>query len=447
MKLARPIFMPQLGQTVEVATLVRWIKKEGENIKKGDILFELETDKAILESESFQDGILLKIFVAENESVPVKSVVGYVGDKDDKIPEIAENILTNSKVNKIDINVANKIDISVDNKIEEINKIQHPQIYADPEILPLKINFISPRAKILCKNKCIDYTKIKGTVKRDRIIEQDVVNYMSENEYNLISITPTAKILVNTSEIDLIELSNYYRRKRLYLSDVQNYIKSLPKPLSNNRQIISKRLTTSAREIPHFNLTVSVDMTDINEIKDQYNHRKKIYSINSFIMKSVVFSLSKYALINSTTLDGKNIKINSRVNLGIAVAVNNDLFVPVIFDAHLKSLLHLNKEANDLIAKASNGQLSPNELNGSTFTISNLGMKHVEEFNAIINPGNGAILAVSSVIKKPVVFKNKIIIRDTMKATLSADHRVMDGAIVADFMNDFRSNLENKSIW
>ena len=439
MKYANPIFMPQLGQTVEDSTLVRWLKKEGDNVKIGDILFELETDKAILESESFHNGILLKITVNENEQVPVKSVVGYVGDKDDKIPEIAENILSNSK--------ANKIDISVDNKIEEINKIQHPQIYADPEILPLKNNFISPRAKILCKNKCIDYTKIKGTGKRDRIIEEDVVNYMSENEYNLISITPTAKILVNTSEIDLIELSNYYRRKRLYLSDVQNYIKSLPKPLSNNRQIISKRLTTSAREIPHFNLTVSVDMTDINEIKDQYNHRKKIYSINSFIMKSVVFSLSKYALINSTTLDGKNIKINSRVNLGIAVAVNNDLFVPVIFDAHLKSLLHLNKEANDLIAKASNGQLSPNELNGSTFTISNLGMKHVEEFNAIINPGNGAILAVSSVIKKPVVFNNKIIIRDTMKATLSADHRVMDGAIVADFMNDFRSNLENKSIW
>ena len=431
MKYANPIFMPQLGQTVEDSTLVRWLKKEGDNVKIGDILFELETDKAILESESFHNGILLKITVNENEQVPVKSVVGYVGDKDDKIPEIAENILSNSKVNKI----------------EGINKIQHPQIYADPEILPLKNNFISPRAKILCKNKCIDYTKIKGTVKRDRIIEQDVVNYMSENEYNLISITPTAKILVNTSEIDLIELSNYFRRKRLYLSDVQNYIKSLPKPLSNNRQIISKRLTTSAREIPHFNLTVSVDMTDINEIKDQYNHRKKIYSINSFIMKSVVFSLSKYALINSTTLDGKNIQINSRVNLGIAVAVNNDLFVPVIFDAHLKSLLHLNKEANDLIAKASNGQLSPNELNGSTFTISNLGMKHVEEFNAIINPGNGAILAVSSVIKKPVVFKNKIIIRDTMKATLSADHRVMDGAIVADFMNDFRSNLENKSIW
>ena len=447
MKYANPIFMPQLGQTVEDSTLVRWLKEEGDNVKIGDILFELETDKAILESESFHNGILLKITVKENEQVPVKSVVGYVGDKGDKIPEIAENILSNSKANKIDINVANKIDISIDNKIEEINKIQHPQIYADPEILPLKNNFISPRAKILCKNKCIDYTKIKGTGKRDRIIEKDVVNYMSENEYNLISITPTAKILVNTSEIDLIELSNIYRRKRLYLSDVQNYIKSLPKPLSNNRQIISKRLTTSAQEIPHFNLTVSIDMTDINGIKDQYNHRKKIYSINSFIMKSVVFSLSKYALINSTTLDGKNIQINSRVNLGIAVAVNNDLFVPVIFDAHLKSLLHLNKEANDLIAKASNGQLSPNELNGSTFTISNLGMKHVEEFNAIINPGNGAILAVSSVIKKPVVFKNKIIIRDTMKATLSADHRVMDGAIVADFMNDFRSNLENKSIW
>ena len=188
-------------------------------------------------------------------------------------------------------------------------------------------------------------------------------------------------------------------------------------------------------------------MTDIINIKDQYNYNKKVYSINSFIMKSAVLSLVKYPVINSATPDGKNIQVNSRINLGIAVAVKDDLFVPVIFDAHLKSLLQLNYEAKELIVKANNVQLTPNELNGSTFTISNLGMKHVEEFNAIINPGNGAILAVSSIIKKPVVHNNEIKIRDIMKATLSADHRIMDGAIVADYMNDFKNNLENNSIW
>ena len=446
MKYANPIFMPQLGQTVEESTLVRWIKKVGDNVNIGDILFELETDKAVLESESFHNGVLLKIVVNENEQVPVKSVVGYVGEKGDKIPDITENLSKNNKTDIKNINPVKKSNTS--NYIEEDTDIKKPQIYADTEILSGNENhFISPRARILCLNNCIDYTKIQLPGNSDRILEIDVINYMRENKYYSISITPTAKNLVKRSKIDLIELYNHFRCKRLYLKDVQNYMESLPKPLSNNKQIISKRLTYSTQEIPHFNLTVTVDMTDIIKTKDQYNHSKKIYSINSFIMKSAVMSLGKFPIINSTTPDGINIQNNSRINLGIAVAVNNELFVPVIFDAHLKSLLHLNNEAKVLIEKANNVELTPNELNGSTFTISNLGMKNVEEFNAIINPGNGAILAVSSVIKKPVFYNGDINIRDTMKATISADHRIMDGAIVADFMNDFKSNLENNSIW
>ena len=448
MKYANPIFMPQLGQTVEESTLVRWLKKEGDNVKIGDILFELETDKAVLESESFHNGTLLKIEVNENEQVPVKTVVGFVGDKGDKLPDITDNISSNIKGDKKKVNPVSKNNTNITNNIEDTNVIKLPQKYAEPEIISgYDNNFISPRARILCENKCVDYTKIKLPANSDRILEIDVVNYMRENEYSNISITPAAKNIVKSSKLDLIELSNYYRRKRIYVKDIHNYIESLPKPLSNNKQIISKRLTSSVQEIPHFNLTVIVDMTDIINIKDQYNYNKKVYSINSFIMKSAVLSLVKYPVINSATPDGENIQVNSRVNLGIAVAVKDDLFVPVIFDAHLKSLLQLNYEAKELIVKANNVQLTPNELNGSTFTISNLGMKHVEEFNAIINPGNGAILAVSSIIKKPVVHNNEIKIRDIMKATLSADHRIMDGAIVADYMNDFKSNLENNSIW
>jgi len=454
MKYAIPILMPQLGQTVEEATLVRWVKKQGENIKQGDILFELETDKAILESESFQDGILLKIIVNENELVPVKSVVGYVGEKGDKIPLIRINnninnknteiIQAYNKENTINYNIDNNIDIIVNNNERNNHKIQKNEEFIFNEITKV---FISPRAKYLCKIKCIEFLKIKGTGPGNRIIEKDVVNYMIKYNYHLIKITPSAKNLVINKKIDLIKLSNYYRKKRIYLNDVYKYIQSLPQPMTNNRKILSKRLTNSFKEIPHFNLTVSVDMTEIVEIKKRYNYKKKIYTLNSFIMKAAILSLNKYTIINSMTPDGENIEYKTNINLGIAVEVNNSLMVPVIFNANYKSILQIHNEVKELINKANNNKLSPTDLNDSTFTISNLGMNSVDEFNAIINPGNGAILAVSSIIKKPVIYNNNIEIRDMMKATLSADHRVMDGFIVAEFMNFFKNSLENTSIW
>lgn len=164
-------------------------------------------------------------------------------------------------------------------------------------------------------------------------------------------------------------------------------------------------------------------------------------------MKAAILSLNKYTIINSMTPDGENIQYNTNINLGIAVEVNNSLMVPVIFNANYKSILQIHNEVKELINKANNNKLSPTDLNDSTFTISNLGMNSVDDFNAIINPGNGAILAVSSIIKKPVIYNNNIEIRDMMKATLSADHRVMDGFIVAEFMNFFKNSLENTSIW
>jgi len=457
--MVRPISMPKLGQSEEVATIVRWLKKEGDAVAKGDILFEIETDKALLEVESFLGGTLLKIVAAEGQTVPVQSTVGYVGDPGEPIPETPALPQSMPRVEAPrTTGEARHATSSV--RVAELPKARGaraamPQREMRPGEKPLAIPVavepsrffrISPRAARLAREAVIDPSPIIGTGPSGRIVERDVKAYLAARGYERLRITPTAKKLAARETLDILSLEGKGDSGRISVADVQRAIAERPEPMSRMRQVIAERLTQSFTSTPHFFVTVSVDMTDLEAWRSELKAQGASYSITDFILKAVALALRQFPTVNSTT-DGKNIRWHSKVHLGLAVSVEQGLVVPVIRDADDMTLAEIHDCATELTAKARAGKLTPAEMTGSTFTISNMGMLDVENFTAIINPGESAILAVSSVQKQPVVREDRVTIRSVMKMTLSSDHRLIDGALAARFVNAIKSKLEEITLW
>ena len=228
--------------------------------------------------------------------------------------------------------------------------------------------------------------------------------------------------------------------------DIEKAIAEKPKAMSKMRQVIAKRLTESFTTTPHFYATVSVDMTGLSAFRQELKARGESYTVTDFILEAVILSLKEFPAMNSVT-DGTSLKWHSNVHLGLAVALENGLVVPPIRNAEELSIKELHDIARDLATRAREGKLSPDEMKGSTFTVSNMGMLDVENFFAIINPGEAAILAVASTIEKPVVINGKIEVRSIMKMTLSSDHRIADGNIAAAFVNAIKAKLQNLELW
>jgi len=457
--MVRPISMPKLGQSEEVATIVRWLKKEGEAVAKGDILFEIETDKALLEVESFFEGTLLKIVAAEGQTIPIQSTVGYIGDPGDPIPETpAPPQPPRAEAPKAPGEARYATPPSV--PVAELPKARRERAVV-PEgetrpgerTLPIAAAFgtselfrISPRAAKLAREAVIDPRPIIGTGAGGRIVERDVKAYLAAKGYDRLRITPAAKKLAARQKLDILSLEGKGDSGRITVADVQRAIAERPRPMSRMRQAIADRLTQSFTSTPHFFVTVSVDMTDLEAFRSELRAQGAAYTITDFILKAVALTLPEFPAVNSTT-DGKNIRWHSRVHLGLAVSLEQGLVVPVICDADDLTLAEIHDRATELTAKARAGKLTPAEMSGSTFTVSNMGMLDVENFTAIINPGESAILAVSSVQKQPVVKDDQIKIRSLMKITLSSDHRVVDGVIAARFVNAIKNKLEEITLW
>jgi pyruvate dehydrogenase E2 component (dihydrolipoamide acetyltransferase) len=264
--------------------------------------------------------------------------------------------------------------------------------------------------------------------------------------YDRLRIAPTARKLAAREKLDILSLEGHGSSGRITVADVQRAIAERPKPMSRMRQVIAERLTQSFASAPHFFVTVSVDMTDLEAFRSELKAQGTAYSITDFILKAVALALRQFPTVNSTT-DGKNIRWHSKVHLGLAVSVEQGLVVPVIRDADEMTLGEIHASAKELTAKARAGKLTPAEMTGSTFTVSNMGMLDVENFTAIINPGESAILAVSSVQKRPVVREDRVTIRSVMKMTLSSDHRLIDGVLAAQFVNAVKSRLEEIALW
>jgi pyruvate dehydrogenase E2 component (dihydrolipoamide acetyltransferase) len=308
---------------------------------------------------------------------------------------------------------------------------------------------VSPRARAFAKDYLIDLNKVPGTGGGvGRVTESDVRNYLETSGYNDKKITPTAFNAAKAENIDLLSLEGTGENGRITLADVNDMISERPRPMSAMRKVIARRLTEAKQQIPHFYVTVSIDMETVKAKRAELKKAGINISVNVFVVKAVALALREMPLVNSVCV-GDSVIYKSKVNVGVAVSIPNGLVVPVVRNADKKSMDEIAAEVAELAAKARDGKLSSAEMQGGTFSISNMGMMNVESFNAIINPGESGILAVSSAIPTPVVVgeEKKIEVRDIMKVTLSVDHRVVDGSDGAAFVNLIKKNLESKELW
>jgi pyruvate dehydrogenase E2 component (dihydrolipoamide acetyltransferase) len=447
--MATPIIMPKFGQMTEESAIVEWLKKEGDKVAKGDILFTVETDKSVMEVQSFEAGTLLKIAVLPGVNVPVQSTVGFLGQPGEAIPAVtapapAPAPKPQEAARAVTTAPAPQVPRAVPQpSAAAAAPLIHPSI--SPLIQPSLFR-ISPRAAALGRDCVIDPARITGSGPGGRVVEKDVRAYLESKGYPRLRISPAAKQLAAKEKLDILTIQATADSGRISVADIERALAEKPKPMSKMRQIIAQRLTQSVVTAPHFFVTVEVDMTELVRFRAQLKEKGAPYTVTDFISQAVVLTLKEFPAVNSST-DGKTTRWNSHVHLGVAVSLEQGLVVPAIRNADELTLAELNARAKELADKARSGKLAPDEMTGSTFTISNMGMLDVENFTAIINPGESAILAVSTTLKKPVVREDKVVVRSIMKMTLSADHRIIDGAMAARFTNAVKQKLEDLELW
>ena len=423
--------------------------------RQGGHSFEIETDKANLEVESFFEGVLLKIYVREGITVPVNTVVGYVGAKGEKVPDqppkaeaapaAAPAPATAAPAAPAPAPAAPRATVvPVAAPVAAPAPRPAPQPAAAPA--PAARLIISPRAKALAKDACIDPARIRGTGPNGRIVEKDVQAYLDSVHYEALRITPAAKRLAAEKDIDILTVRGSGDAGRIMIEDVERAIRRKPVALSRMRQVIARRLVESKQTIPHFYVTVKADITDLMTFRADLKAKGTVYSVNDFVLEAVTLSLEEFPIVNSVT-DGATVSWRGDVDLGMAVSVDNGLVVPVIRAAQTLTLKELNAQAKALADKARAGKLAPDEMVGSSFSVSNMGMMNVDQFSAIINPGEAGILAVASARQVPAVINGEIKIRSVMAMTLSVDHRIVDGSVAAQFANAVRAKLENLELW
>ena len=439
--------IPKLGQSEETVKIEKWRVKEGDKIAKGDILFEVETDKAVLEVESQFEGTLLKIFIPENKEVPVMSVAAVIGEPGEKIPEIKAPPAPAKAAPEAR---KSQPPAKVTSPIQRAASVARAANFAEQSVVQAVACVkpkASPRARSFAQDYLIDLDKVSGTGgESGRITEADVKRYLEESGYLKKLITPAAFNVAKKEKLELLAIEGTGEGGRVTVADVKAVASEKPREFNAMRKLIAKRLAESKQRIPHFYVTVSVDMTEVSGIRKKLKEEGNALSVNDFIIKAVAMALKEYPMVNAES-DGITAKYKSKINVGVAVSVENGLVVPVIKNADKKALDEIHSEAAELAEKARKGKLIPDDMKGGTFTISNMGMLNVENFAAIINPGESAILAVSTAMPTPVVRNGEIAIRDLMKVTVSADHRVVDGADAARFANSMRQKLEDRNFW
>lgn len=436
--------IPKLGQSEEVVSIAKWNVKEGDVVRKGTVLFEVETDKAVLEVESQFEGTLLKVVVPAGKQVPVMSVACVLGTPGEAIPDIPAPVTPAPKAAMAaapaKVPAAKSGTAPASTAVPAVAAPAVPAIPARPAV--------SPRARTFAKGLMIDLDAVSGTGPNGRVTEADVKAYLEKVSYHDYRITPAAKELGLREKINILKLKSRRPGDRVTVEDIELAVKEKPQPMSKMRQTIASRLQKSKQEIPHFYVTVSVDMTGLLAFRGELKAKGgEVPSVNDFVIKACAQALREFPAVNSTT-DGLSVSWNSQVNIGVAVNVENGLLVPVLKEADRLPMKELAVRSRGIAAKARDGKLGPEELSGGTFTISNMGMLGVENFAAIINPGESAILAVSSTLPTPVVdAKRQVVVRDMMKITLSADHRMVDGALGAAFVKSVKNRLEDLGAW
>lgn len=415
--MAEIVYMPKLSDTMTEGVVAEWHKKVGDTVKSGELLAEIETDKATMEFESFYDGVLLHIGIEKGKTVPVNSLLAIIGNAGEDVQALIAQAGSSAPVE------APKTEVATPEATPAPTPA--PVAVATPVAAPVATSTVSntnangrilasPLAKKLAEEKGVDLAFIAGTGEGGRITKRDVDHYVPYNAPARPATQATVGVESFTDE-----------------------------PISQMRKTIARRLAESKFTAPHFYLTISIDMDNAIAARKSMNSQDGVkVSFNDMVVKAVAMALRKHPTVNSSWL-GDVIRTNHHVNIGVAVAVEDGLLVPVVRFADNKGLMEIGKEVRTFAQKAKDKKLQPADWEGNTFTISNLGMFGIEQFTAIVNPPDSCIMAVGGISEVPVVKNGQVVPGNIMKVTLSCDHRVVDGASGSAFLQTFKQYMEN----
>ncbi len=434
------ILLPKMGNSVEDASIVEWFKQEGDAIEEGEPIFSMQTDKAEVECESTATGVLRKILVGTDVEVPVLSVVALVGTAGEALPDLSKYDIGGDAAS-----ATPQPEATPEAAPEATLRHEAPAPAAAPVATPVSVGAspVSPRAQKAALQKGIDPARLQGSGVGGRVMEQDVLAVGD------VKATPVARRMAANESVDLAGVRGTGVGGKVTKADVAAAAGGTPEapdtakpaglvPLSPMRRIIAERMAASKFEAPHYYVTVEIDMANAKKLRAALAFKA---SYNDLVLMATIRALREFPAVNAQ-FRGDAIEEMPDINLGMAVALPTGLIVPVIKQAQHLSLEGLCAKSKELATKAQNGKLLPDDYQGNTFTVSNLGAYGVDHFTAIINQPDSAIIAVGQMKDRVVAIDGGIHIRPIMKLTISSDHRVVDGALAAQFMGRLREMLE-----
>lgn len=423
--MAEIIDMPKLSDTMTVGTLVTWLKKEGDKIEPGDMIAEIETDKATMELENFEEGVLLKQFVKEGEQVPVGAPIASVGEEGEVVPDAEPAVAAPAKAEQVPQAVEVAVDVKpVVAQAQELNF----------SVQPGERVIASPLARKMAVDLGVSLHSVKGTGPNGRVVKDDVIS--ASNRQPAVGDQPSAPAVSAAAPV------------------ISPTMEAQDIPVSNMRRAIAQHLVTSKTTVPHFYLDIEVDAAPLLKLRADLNQHyldsqgegAMKLTVNDLILKATSDAIIKVPGIN-TSWQGDVIKQFDSIHLSFGVAIPDGLLTPVIRDSQSKSLIQISQEAKELVGKARSKKLTPNEMTGSTFTVTNLGMYGINNFFGIINPPNAGILSVGATVTKPVVNADgNIVPGQRMNIGFSGDHRVIDGSTGAEFLQSLKKIIETPAL-
>ncbi|MFL1378377.1 MULTISPECIES: dihydrolipoamide acetyltransferase family protein [unclassified Nocardiopsis] len=426
------IYMPRLSDTMEEGVISTWVKKVGDKVASGDVLVEIETDKAVMEYEAYEDGFLVKQSVSEGETVPIGAVIGVIGDSPDAAPDDSGAPAAEDEAEeKAEAPAGAEAAAPAEPAAEEA------PAPAEAPSGDGERPRTSPLARRLAKEYGLDITRIQGSGPRGRIVRADIEAAAKEGTGAAAPAAPAPAAQAAPAAAAATPASQ--------APSFDDGRDSEEVPVGNIRKVIARRLTESKQQVPHFYLRRTIDAEALKTFRGQINEQlastgAKI-SFNDLIVKASATALKLHPAVNSSWVDGKLLK-HGRINVGVAVAVDTGLVVPVLHDTDKATLSEISGRTRELAGKARDGKLKPQEMSGGTFSVSNLGMFGVDSFSAVINPPEAAILAVGAMRQEAVVVDGEVAVRNRISLELSVDHRAVDGAVGAAFLKDLAEILE-----
>jgi len=442
--MAIKVQMPKLSDTMEEGKILKWLKKEGDQVEQGEVIAEVESDKADMELEAFDSGTLLKIVVPEGKGASVGKVIAIIGEEGEKVDDLLKE---NGEEKKEDAEEPEEKESKKEGKDEEEEKEEEPKEEKDEE-----------GGK---EEKAEEPKEEKKAPEKKEKKEKEPATKPAARDDGAVKASPLARKMADDHGVDLKALEGSGPEGRIVKRDIEKAIeegvpeKEAPAAktgepvaetieLSGMRKAIARRMVESKSNVPHFYLTVEIDMTRVMDMRRRINEMQEEskVSFTDIMIKIAAHALLKHPRVNSYWAED-SIKRRGEVNIGLAVALEDGLITPVVRDCDKKGIVQISKETKDYAERARNRKLKPEEYEGGSITISNLGMYDIQEFSAIINPPESAILATGAIVEKPVVRDGQIGVGRTMRVTMSCDHRVVDGAVGAEFLREFKRMLED----